>query len=147
MLAQWIHQRSTSRGCFVCDRDHIMQNNEPNLLWWHNNIRNYPGAGRFDVSLYWRTARWIRSSFTFAFIRYSIKISQGIKHPSGIQSTSRIGDAELLRGVCATNTSLLGPTQNLEFLAIRLAEGSLPPVYEDRSYIVLGTPIYVAQAN
>jgi hypothetical protein len=52
---------------------------------------------------------------------------------------------DTLYNVMVATRGSFGPTQNLEFVAKRLLEGSHFPWYD--GHIVLGTPIYVAQAD
>jgi len=59
-------------------------------------------------------------------------------------------DPVAAEGVVRATTGLSGPVQHLEFLAKRVADGFtdlIPGYSSDRKRIVLGTPVYVAQAD
>lgn len=63
-------------------------------------------------------------------------------------SDEDLGDNTTLHCVLIASQYLSGPTQNLEFLAKRLVEGSVEEQYSGgAAHVLLGTPIYVAQVD
>jgi hypothetical protein len=62
-------------------------------------------------------------------------------------SPSETPDAQALQTVLFATENLLGPTQRLEFLAKRLLMGKLSGSGNERTDVLLGTPLYVALAD